>query len=109
MKKVSDAHSVPHQVSTYMGTPTDINFSLPKISSSGRPSCASVDFYGLLSAGVLRMASRFPRRLFLTISSSSHHAMLRTRSRGKIIIEQCEQGRLAALERIIKAPNNFGG
>jgi hypothetical protein len=29
---------------------------------------------------------------------------------GKIIIEQCEQGRnIAALERIIKAPNNFGG
>jgi hypothetical protein len=36
--------------------------------------------------------------------------MLRTRSRGKIIIEQREQGRnIAALERIIKAPNNFGG
>src|SRR5712664_746437 len=63
-----------------------------------------------LSADVLRMESRFPRRLFLTISSSSHHAMLRTRSRGKIIIEQCEQGRnIAALERIIKAPDNFGG
>src|SRR5260370_35246252 len=63
-----------------------------------------------LSADVLRMASRFPRRLFLTISSSSHRAMLRTRSRAKTIIEQCEQGRnVAALERIVKAPNNFGG
>jgi hypothetical protein len=35
---------------------------------------------------------------------------LRPRSRGKIIVEQCEQGRnIAALERIIKAPDNFGG
>jgi hypothetical protein len=35
---------------------------------------------------------------------------LRPRSRGKIIIRQCEQGRnITALERIIKAPNNFGG
>src|SRR5260370_112515 len=68
------------------------------------------DAHSTLSADVLRMASRFPRRLFLTISSCSHHAILRTRSRGKIIIEQCEQGRnIAALQRIIKAPNNFGG
>src|SRR5260370_38332002 len=68
------------------------------------------DAHSTLSADVLRMASRFPRRLFLTISASSHHAMLKTRSRGKIIIERCEQGRnIAALERIVKAPNNFGG
>jgi len=37
MEKVSDAHSVPRQVSTYMGTPTDINFSVPKISQLGAP------------------------------------------------------------------------
>src|SRR5258708_12717046 len=68
------------------------------------------DAHSTLSADVLRMASRFPRRLFLTISSCSHHAILRTRSRGKIIIEQCEQGRnIPALQRIIKAPNNFSG
>ena len=56
MKNVSDAHSVPRQVSNHIDISININSCLPKISQLGRRSCASVAFYGLMLAGVLRMA-----------------------------------------------------
>jgi hypothetical protein len=67
MKKVSDAHSVPRQVSTYIGTPTDINFSLPKISSWGVIAALQSHFMDCCQPVYFPMASPFPRNLFLTI------------------------------------------